>query len=247
MRAELQPIDSEVLGRPVLTIVDFDPAADFAAFEREYVGRHDPVYAACKIPLGRVADAHVLEAHGFRLIECQIRSMIKLRRPYPVPAAYAFERVTEEAQLPEVLGIAGTTFGHDRFTVDRELGAEVSGRRYRAYVRKSFADPREAVYRLVERPTGRVVAFKTHRHTDDGQVLFLLGGVHPEYKALGLGIINSYCELNYLLERGVKRGVTHISASNLAVFNLEIGQLGFRVLETFAVLRKLYPGRHDPR
>jgi hypothetical protein len=35
-------------------------------------------------------------------------------------------------------------------------------------------------------------------------------------------------------------GVTHISAANYPIFNLELGQLGFRVTTTFAVMRKLY-------
>jgi hypothetical protein len=42
------------------------------------------------------------------------------------------------------------------------------------------------------------------------------------------------------MRMGVRRGTTHISAANYPIFNLEIGRLGFRVVRTFAVLRKLY-------
>lgn len=242
MKVELSEIDSRVFGRSVLAIHDLDPAADFAAFERDYVERFNPVYVACKVPLERVADTHVLERHGFNLIECQIRSAIKLRKPFDVSAfrQYEFERVTREEDLAEVLEIAATTFVHDRFSIDLTLSPEISGNRYKEYVLKSFRSTDEAVYRLIDRTSGRVVAFKTHLYRGGNEVLFLLGGVHAEYKSLGIGLINEYFEFNELIAKGIKKGVTHISAANYPVFNLEIGNLGFRVLTTFAVLRKLY-------
>lgn len=243
MKAELLEIDSRVFGRSVLSIQDFDPAADFAAFEREYVAAHNPVYVACKVPLECITDTHILEQHGFNLIECQIKSAIKLRKPYDVATfrQYAFELVTREEDLPEILDIAATTFVHDRFSIDLALSPEISGNRYKEYVRKSFRSPDESVHRLVEIATGRTVAFKTHKRMSESEVLFLLGGVHPDYKKLGLGLINGYFEFNALIAQGVKRGITHISAGNYPVFNLEIGNLGFRVLTTYAVMRKLYP------
>jgi hypothetical protein len=68
-----------------------------------------------------------------------------------------------------------------------------------------------------------------------------LGGVHPEFKRLALGVIASYFWGNQMRRDGFRRAVTHISAINHPVFNLEIGSLGFRVNATFAVLRKVYP------
>ena len=241
MTAELIEIDSRVLKGNVLAIRHFDPDADFDAFERRYIAEHHPVYVSCKIPMERVADAHILESAGFRLIEFQIRSAIKLRNPFDVSAfPYDFELVTQEGDLPAVLEIAGATFTHDRFSMDRSLDSCVSGDRFREYVRQSFHSSDEAVYRLVDRSTGGAVAFKTHRYISDTEVLFLLGGVRSELKNLGLGLINEYFEMNELIRKGIKRGTTHISAANYPVFNLEIGNLGFRVLTSFAVLRKVY-------
>lgn len=234
-------IDSRVFGRNVLAIEDFDPNGDFAAFERQYVEDFHPVYVSCKIPLERIADTHMLERNGFNLIECQIRSFIRLRKPYDVsPFKYDFLPVTREEELGEVLEIAASTFTHDRFKMDLKLPPETSGRRYKEYVRSSFRAPNEAVYRLVDPATGRVVAFKTHRYQSDTEVLFLLGGVHPDLKNVGIGLINEYFEFNELIRKGIKSGITHISAGNYPVFNLEIADLGFRVLQVHAVMRKLY-------
>jgi len=241
MTVEFIEIDSGILRGNVLSIQDFDPDSDFEAFERSYIAEYDPVYVSCKIPMEHVNDTHALENAGFRLIEFQIKSAVKLRKPFDVSAfPYDFERVTREDDLGAVLDIAGGAFRHDRFYVDRSLDAGVSGARFREYVRQSFDSPDEAVYRLVDRSSGNTVAFKTHRYVAKDEVLFLLGGVHPDFKDLGLGPINEYFEFNELMRKGIKRGTTHISAANYAVFNLEIGSFGFRVLTSFAVLRKVY-------
>ena len=245
MKIERIAIDSRVLGGNVLAIQDFDPAADFAAFERGYTADHAPVYVSAKVPLERISEVHALEDAGFHLAECQIRSMVKLRKLYDVSAfSYDFERVVREEDLDPVLDIAATTFVHDRFSTDRSIDPAVSGARYREYVRQSFVSPDEAVYRLIDRE-GRTLAFKTHRYVSGTEVLFLLGGVHRDYKSLGLGMISEYFEFNELMRKGIRKGITHISAANYPVFNLEIAQLGFRVLAVFAVMRKTY--RRDAR
>ena len=227
MKIERIEIDSRVLGGSVLVIQDFDPTADFAAFERGYIDAYDPVYVSAKVPLERISDVHAFENAGFNLAECQIRSMIKLRKPYDVSAyPYDFERVVREEDLAPLLDIAETTFVHDRFSTDRSIDPAVSGARYRAYVRQSFLSADEAVYRLIDRDR-RTVAFKTHRYISDTEVLFLLGGVRADYKNLGLGLINEYFEFNELISKGIRKGITHISATNYPVFNLEIAQLGF--------------------
>ena len=241
MKAERLEIDSRVLGGNVLAISDFDPEINFAEFEQRYVEEFSPIYVSCKIPLERISQIQILESRGFGLIEGQIRASVKLRKMHDISRfPYDFEQVTLEEDLTSVLEIAGTTFVHDRFSMDPCLAPGVSGARYREYVRRSFRSRDEAVFRLVDRATGQVVAFKTHRYVSEREVLFLLGGVHPDYKNLGVGLINEYCEFNMLMQKGIRFGITHISASNYPIFNLEIGNLGFRVVTTFAVMRKIY-------
>lgn len=242
MIAERIDIDSLVLGRNVLSLGDWCAEDDFPALERDYIAKFDPGYVYTKLPLESVAQIHNLEGFGFKFIECQIRSLVKLRQPRDLSAFshYAFEPVTREEDLGPVLDIAASTFVFDRWRVDPALNSDLAGARYRRYVEKSFVEQGEWVYRLFEKSTGTTLAFKTHAVRNDQEVLFLLGGVHPEYKNLGLGLLNEYFEFNALIARGVTRGVTHISAANEPVFNLEIGRLGFRVQATFAVLRKLY-------
>ena len=243
MKVECIPIDSRILGRTVLALSELDPREPFPEVEADYVAQWAPGYVYGKVPLERIDQIHYLEGHGFNLIEAQIRSTVKLRKPFDLSlfGQYRFEAVAREEDLAEVLAIASSTFVHDRWRVDPMLPPALAGARYRAYVEQAFQDPQESVYRLLDRTTGQTLGFKTHRAVSPTEVLFLLGGIHPDFKNLGLGLINEYFEFNELIARGFRTGVTHISASNYPVFNLEIGGLGFRVLSTFAVLRKLYP------
>jgi hypothetical protein len=241
LKATVVPIDSEVLGGTVLAISDFSADEDFERFEAAYVDAHDPLYVSCKVPLDVITDVHALERHGFSLIECQIRARIDLGAAEDISRfPYAFARVTDEEELLAVLDIAGSTFVHDRFSIDPYLGPGVSGERYRRYVRQSYAATDEAVYRLFDPASNKTVAFKTHRYVGEDEVLLLLGGVHPAYKRSGVGVINDYAELNELRRLGIKGGYTHISATNYPIFNLEIGKFGYAVRTTFAVMRKLY-------
>jgi hypothetical protein len=247
MKVERIDIDSQVVGGTVLAIHDFDANGDLHVFERAYVTEHHPFYVTCKVPLEQIAAIHALENAGFNLVECQIKSSVKLRRPQDVSAFdYEFLEVTHKEDLRAVLDIAGSTFVHDRFCMDPALGKPISAERYRKYVLKSFHAPNEAVYRLIDRSTGRVVAFKTHKYVSSTEVLFLLGGVHADLKNVGVGLISEYFEFNELIRKGIKTGITHVSAANYPIVNLEIGKMGFRVVTTFAILRKTYSASATP-
>jgi hypothetical protein len=247
VRVSVVPVDSDVFGATVLSLDDFDAGADFEAFERDYVARLGPAYVGCKVPFERSDDVVALQRHGFRVVECQLRARVVIRKPYDVARfPYAFERVTTREALAPVLAIAETTFKHDRFSTDAAVPRGVSGARYRRYVEQSFASPSEAVYRLVDPVGGTTVAFKTHRRVGDDEALLLLGGVHADHQMRGLGVVNTMAELEALRRAGVRRATTHITATNYNVINMEIGRLGFDVVGAFAALRKVYapiPGR----
>lgn len=241
MHVFLNDIDSRVFGQNVLSIEQFSLEDNFASFECAYQQMYNPLYVSCKVPLENISDIHNLENHGFQLIECQIRSQIKLRQHYDTSAfPYLFEEVTSEEQLPEVMEIARTTFVHDRLSIDPAIPSHISGERYQQYILKSFTATDEAIYRLIEKETGKTLAFKTHKYLDANNVQFLLGGVYPAYKKLGIGVVNAYFELNLLRNKGIRRGITHISAINYPVMNIEVSHLGFQVIGTFAVMRKIY-------
>jgi hypothetical protein len=241
MKVERIEIDSTVLGCDVLALHDLAPGDDLAAEEARFIAEFRPRYVSARIPLEDIVTVHRLESLGFRLIECQIRSRLSIKQEYAVGRFdYTYEQVTTEEVLAEVVAIAERTVVHDRFTIDPEMPAGISGERYRRYVQRSFASADEQVWRLYDPKAKQTMAFRTHRRTAGDEVLLLLGGVHPDYKSLGLGLVSSYYCFNQMRREGVRKATTHISAINRPVFDLEIAGLGFRPQAVFAVMRKVY-------
>ena len=245
MEVKKNLIESEILGRPVLDIADFDGSCNFAAFEKERVSGEDPIYVTCKVPAEQIADVHALEDYGFRFVEFQMRLRGALHKTYDTSGYdYSFSPVTGGRDLEAVLDLASSIFEHDRVSRDpffRQFkGRNVSGERYRRYVLKSAEADDEFVYKLASKSTGEIVGFSTHRILTTESALLLIGGVKNEQKTSGLGVINDYFGLNELKRKGVKWFHTHVSGSNYPILNLEVKGLGFRVVQSFVVLRKAY-------
>lgn len=237
-------IESMVLGGAALEIRDFHASEDFASQEMRYVKEHAPVYAVCRVPIEDLEAVHTLEQNGFRFIETQLKLQLKMKtydvKKYP----YSYLPVETPEDLAAVLDLAGTIFSDDRFFVDPVIRSRYSGRasgeRYRKYVRKSFDTERECVCKMVNNATHEIVGFGTHRHINDEEVQILLGGIANPYQNAGLGPISDYLAINNLRREGVRKAHTHVSARNLSIMNMEIAGLGFKVLNSFVVLRKFY-------
>jgi hypothetical protein len=238
-------IDSDIIGCPVLEISGFDGSCDLAALEAEYVQRDNPLYVICKLPVEQIADIHHLEDCGFRFVEFQMRLRGALRKTYDTSGYnYSFLPVTGSEDLQAVLELASTIFEHDRVSRDPFFrqweGRSISGERYRRYVQKSFEAVDECVYKLVDNSTGEIVGFSTHRILTPNSALLLMGGVQNDARNLGVGAINDYFALNELKRKGLKWFHTHVSGSNYPIINLEVRGIGFRVVQSSVVMRKVY-------
>ena len=236
-------IESLVLGRAVVEIRAFHAGDDFSAEEKRFRQEHDPLYAVCKVPVEDLGAVHQLEDHGFRFIETQLKLALKMK-PYDVSKyPYSYTPV-EPGDLEAVLAMAGTIFSDDRFSVDpflrERFAGKAAGERYRRYVMKSFEAPDECVYKMVNDATKEIVGFGTHRHTSQDEAVIFIGGIASTYQKAGLGPISDFLAINNLRREGVKKAYTHVSARNYAIMNLEIAGLGFKVIDSQVVLRKVY-------
>jgi hypothetical protein len=242
MEIRKNEIDSRVLGRPVLDLIDLADDDDLSSAEREYIAHYHPAYVLSKVEIENLSLIHRLEDAGFRFVETQLRLTFTIKQPFDTSGSYDFEEVVRESALEEVLAIVRETFTDDRWLIDPSFrdARSLSGKRYEAYVRQSFERPDERVYRLVERQSGKTLAMRTHRHLGNGAALMLLGGVHPDYKGAGIAPLTSFHEYNELLRQGITKITTHVSARNYGILNLEMSALKYRVTQTFAVLRKVY-------
>lgn len=241
MEVYLESIDSAVWGGNVLSLSQVSAEDDVSSIEKIYVDKYDPVYVSVRIPLEEISTIAKFEKNGFSLIECQLRLRIGLSKEYDVSSfKYRFGRISTDEQLKQVLAIARSSVSHDRLSVDNLVPKDISGRRYEAYVTQSFEKENEEVWGLFEVDSEQVLAYRTHRLSSSGMALLLLGGVRPDLKGSGVGVIASYFYLNQLKRCGIKMATTHISIINKPIFDLEVTRLGFRYQGVFAVLRKIY-------
>ncbi|HNW98717.1 MAG TPA: hypothetical protein PKK00_09950 [Bacteroidales bacterium] len=234
--------DSTVYGKNFLDIRDFNCNENFEEFEKEYVKKYEPFYVAAKLPIENISDIHCLERYGFRFIETQIRETLKLKDSFSPFAFFPYDMklVSTEAELNAVLDIAGSTFRHDRFSVDPLVPQNFSGDRYKSLVKQSFKLDNEYLYKLINTQTKEILGFKTHKIISENEALMYLGGIAEKYKRSPLPAISGYLELNKLFEKGVRKITTHISGSNYGVLNLEVKEFGYKVSQAFVVLRKIY-------
>lgn len=242
MYLEIQVIDSEIFGKPFAEIKSFSNDINFERFEQDYVTEYNPFYVSCKIPIENIEEIHSLEKAGFNFIEVQIRETFSIPKKLklPVVPGYAFEEVTSEEDLQQVLNIASTCFEHDRFTIDKKLNKSFSAERYKDYVKKSFIEPDEYVYKLTDIESNEIVGFKTHKLIENEEALMFLGGVANQYKKTAIPVISGTLELLELQKKGVKKLTTHVSARNYGVINLELRGFKFKINQAYVVLRKIY-------
>jgi len=240
MKITRNAIDSDLLGEPVLEVAGYEE--DFESIERQYVSEFRPRYVVIKVPMEDLRVIHRLQSHGFDLLECQLRRELRLlSESFPLDP-YRYEAVTREEDLAEVLEIAGTTFTHDRATVDpffKAIGRpEFGGERYRRYVMHSFREPDQFVYRLVS-SDGDVLAFGTHRRISADTVQRLLVGVKPECKGKGLGRTHERYLCRELYGLGYRTMFDYISAINYRMLKTSLGSEA-HITQASAVLRKIY-------
>ncbi len=236
-------VDSDALGRNVYSLTGAVSEDEFISASVAAAGEGESWYIVTKLPADAIATVHAAERAGFRYVETQLRMTLRLRTGFDVSKyPYDYVRVASEEEFAEVAYMARTTIEHDRFSRDPILGSEVSGGRYERYLRNSFDSATDEIWSVRSRKTGQLLTFRSHRLVDETEVMLLVGGVHPAYKDVGLGVVSSHFCFNALRAAGFTNAVTHISASNLPILNLEVGSLGFRVTDAFVVLRNFTDG-----
>jgi len=243
VRIELNPIDSEVVGRAVLEITDVSDPAALADAERAAVARHAPLLAVCKVRAEDTPLLHAVEDLGFRFAECQLQLRGRLLQGVDVSGYledYEYLRVERERDLDAVLALAGEIFENDRFSRDPRLGAALAGRRYQAYVRRSFAASDESVHAMRDRATGEVLAFTTHRRVSPREVRLLVGGVSRSHRRMGLAMASDQLEFAAHYRDGVRVLHSAVSSMNYPTLVGLCSYHRFHVVQSWVVLHKHY-------
>ncbi|MCU1361828.1 MAG: hypothetical protein JWN99_3117 [Ilumatobacteraceae bacterium] len=232
-------IDSEVFGRATFSVSEIVTAADLDGALTQ-IDSHNPTsYTTCKVPSERLDLIHAAQLRDFVFLETQLQTKLRLRiAPTGHHDRFGYVKVERRDQLDQVLEIAGRTIEHDRVSRDPLLGPAASGERYRRYLLQSFEHDDEEIWAVSSRDSGRLLTFRSHKTVSPTEVLLLNGGVHHDHKEAGLGVVSSHFCFAQLRAAGATHAVSHISAANVPIINLELGYCNFKVVQSFAVLRR---------
>ena len=231
-------VDSEALSLNAWNLTEIESAGDFQLAIKSVTQNPGRNYVTCKLPIESLELVHAAESAGFSFVETQFQTILRLTKTFDTSKyPYEYVPVLSDDQLSEVLQIAETTIEHDRFSRDPKIGSGSSGLRYRRYLEDSYNKDKDEIWAVKSKMTGKLLTFRSHRVINETEVSLLLGGVHRDFKNVGLGVVSSHFCFNQLRDAGYRRAITHISAANVPILNLEVGHFDFKIQKSYVVMR----------
>jgi GNAT superfamily N-acetyltransferase len=227
----LVPWDTAILGIGVGQITRIEvrddrgaPAA-FRAFEA-WVERSGVAMVSCRMPHDALAESGLLESRGFRFVEMTLHPYLP---SLPTATANIEHIVAMPASIDdadELEQIASGAFTHERFHVDPRIGADLSSRRYRRWIRNSLYDPRPCERVTKFMVDDRVAGFFVEEMV--GTCCFWrLTALAEAFRGAGLGKRVWARAIEAARATGATGIRTTISARNSRVLGI-YGRLGFR-------------------
>ncbi len=224
------PWDGDVIGAPALQISQCEvrgpsPGVGMQAFERER-DRLGVAFVSCRLPHDRLIESMLLEDHGFRFVEMLYRPEVELGAAMlGDDMAQLSVTLADRRDLPELLDIAGSAFGNERFHMDPRLGAAMGDQRYRNWVSSSLRHPAQRLFTI--RAGTTIVALFITEMLGDGLCYWHLTAVAPAAQGGGTGRRVWRAMMEHAAQAGATRVRTSVAARNYRVINL-YAQLGFR-------------------
>lgn len=234
-------LESELLGLTVYEIPS-DSVLDVSIIQEDEINATRPSYVYSKVNVKDVAKINSLEKIGYLFAESQIKSRVRILHPdlnERFENTYSYIRLTNVSDLEVIKNFSVNTLMIDRFSLDSEISHAKAEFRLRSLIDKSFFVDDEEIWILRYLKTSEIIAFRSHRRIGLNNCRLLLGSIHPDFLNLGVGKASWYFANKQLYLDGVKFADTAISSSNTGVFNLEIGELDFRVREVSIVMKKI--------
>ncbi len=225
----LTPWDEPILGAPtaaIATIGVYIPqqaTVDFIAF-RAWCLQGGIQLVCCRLAQDRLDECGFLETQGFRFIELNYRPTVSGLARFQADPDIAILPATM-ADIDEIVGFAAQIYDAGRLHADPQVGVGLGNRRYAAWARNAFNNPRQSVLKC--EMDGGTVGFFVVEAPDPASRFWSLIGLAPGMSGRGLGRRVWQSMLAHHHEEGVAQVSTSISSHNVAVHNLYVA-LGFR-------------------
>lgn len=226
----LVPWDTEIFGFPVAQIdrLALSSGADLADGMRLLQGwmdHHQVRLASCRLDSRALHESMLLETHGYRFVEMVYSPVLAPITPVGPEDGELLVEDVGEADLPAIEAIAGTAFETGRYKLDWRIDPAASDRRYRIWVRNSFADLKQQVLKATL--AGELVGFFIVEEQPDRSAYWHLTAIAPAFQGKGIGKRVWSAMVRRHHQGGLLRIETTISAHNPPVMNI-YGALGFK-------------------
>lgn len=223
------PWDTVVFGYPVVQILRIEVragkgGADLAPFMSACASGGVGL-VTCRLPHDRLRESMLLEEIGFRFIEMGYQPEFGNLQSAGPGDAQGLEVVRATAgDLPEIVEVAGTAFGTERFHVDPRIPSQLGDLRYQNWVRSSLEHHTQRLYAV--RDAGELVAFFVTELLTGDTCYWHLNAVAPARQGKGYGLRAWLAMMHHARAEGASRVRTSIVARNYRVLNL-YARLGF--------------------
>lgn len=182
-----------------------------------------------RLPLESLPKSLLLEAVGFRFIEVTHQPHYKDLQHWS-PLATAPNPITvgptREDELPGIIAIAGSAFGHERFHVDPHCPKNAGDLRYANWARNTPDHPRQSLYSL--RKDNETIGFFIIETLSQNHIYWHLTAIAPRFQGRGYGLW-AWQKMMQLHQRdGIQEISTTVVARNIPILNL-YAKLGFRL------------------
>ena len=244
MNIKVLETESDLLGRKVLSLDDWETAGEIVTTESHWRKLHDPAYVFCLVDSTDLTSIQILEDHGYRFSEFRLKSRlftaetdISTRSFYP----YQAELIAEPEDLQKALDILLTTRHDDRFSNDPTLGKDFSSQRVKANLEKSFHSwPSEFLLGLFNTHRSELVAFRSGVFLSKTEAHYYQYGVEQscdfEHTA---GMLDTFT-IEFLAQRGVKIINVVSTGFNTPELNRLLKNFDFGIDSTQVLLRKVF-------
>jgi L-amino acid N-acyltransferase YncA len=251
LRYAYVPWDAEMYGFPFYELGCGDLPPELLDKHLSPWLRSLPVDRAClvysRIPPRAVAVSRVLTNCGFYPVETTIDIYLPLSRLTPIVSHQSKQlrlRPATEADLPQMITIAGSAFCNDRLHLDPNLPPEKADLRYAHWIETGYRAG-EPVFVLEDTRNAQVIGFFHLRETAPNTIDLSLAAIDNDYQKTAAGVLMYQTTLVECQTRGYQMAITRISLNNTNVVNL-LMRLGFAVRSAVTTLHWFQPAAREP-
>lgn len=234
-------------------IIDISESAKLTAAIQREIGEYGKVFISARIPKDEFRAAMLLQQAGFYFVEMTISPYAKLLKSRAlsrfieaptefVPKKYQSHELivnpinkTELSLKQRIQAIAQESFIDDRFHIDPNCPDAIADQRFAYWVDDLYRDSATVFYAL--NYDGELSGFLCRKDEH-----LILAGFSEAHRNRGFGDFLWLSVMANMLDNGLKRAHTHISANNISVLNL-YARLGYQF--KFPEITFHYWGGHD--